>query len=121
MTDNTSLNEDILLDRLVDGELKGNERRLLLESFDKHPEGWRRCALAFLEAQSWREEMGQVARDRASEPNEPKSPASPVAPSRNLSFSVVATWLAMAASLVLAFGLGRMHHERGLQIAGGSL
>jgi hypothetical protein len=120
MNDIKPLSEDVLLDRLVDGELSVSERRQLLESFDKRPEGWRRCALAFLEAQSWREEMGQVARGLASETNEPKSPASPVAPSRNLSFSIVATWLAMAASLVLAFGLGRMQHERGRQIASGS-
>src|SRR5947207_7577988 len=111
MNENKPLNEDVLLDRLVDGELAGSERSQLLESFDKRPEGWRRCALAFLEAQSWREEMGQVARGLASETNEPKSPAFPIAPSRNLSFCVVATWLAMAASLVLAFGLGRMQHE----------
>ena len=121
MNDNKPLNEDALLDRLVDGELSGSDRRRLLESFDKRPEGWRRCALAFLEAQSWREEMGQVARGLASETNEPKSPASPFAPSRKLSVSVVATWLAMAASLVLAFGLGWMQHERGPSIAGGSL
>src|SRR5205814_739732 len=79
MNENKPLNEDILLDRLVDGELSGNERRQLLESFDKRPEGWRRCALAFLEAQSWREEMGQVARGIASQTNEPKSPASSAA------------------------------------------
>jgi hypothetical protein len=117
MNDNQPLNEDILLDRLVDGELTGNERRQLLESFDKRPEGWRRCALAFLEAQSWREEMGQVARGVASETNAPKSPASSVTPSRKSSWSSIATWLAMAASLLLAFGLGVMHRERGESVA----
>jgi hypothetical protein len=92
-----------------------------LESFDKRPEGWRRCALAFLEAQSWREEMGQVARGLAFESNEPKSPASSAAPGRKSHWSSMATWLAMAACLLLAFGLGRMQHERGRQIAGGSI
>jgi len=121
MNDNRPLNEDILLDRLVDGELSGKERRQLLESFDERPEGWRRCALAFLEAQSWREEMGQVARGRASKTNEPKSPASSAAPGRKSHWSSIATWLAMAACLLLAFGLGRMQHERGRQIAGGSI
>lgn len=120
MNDKKPLNEDILLDRLVDGELSGGERRQLLESFDKRPEGWRRCALAFLEAQSWREEMGQVARGFVSETNEPKSPASSVTANGKSSWSAVATWLAMAASLVLAFGLGWMQHERGHSIAGGS-
>jgi hypothetical protein len=121
MNDNQPLNEEALLDRLVDGELSGNDRRQLLESFDKRPQNWRRCALAFLEAQSWREEMGQVARGHVSESNLPKSPAFSVSPRGNPRFSKVATWLAMAASLVLAFGLGRIQHERGRQIAGGSL
>ena len=120
MTDNKPINDDVLLDRLVDGELTGGERRQLLESFDKRPEGWRRCALAFLEAQSWREEMGQVARGVVSETNVPKSPASSAALSRKSSWSSIATWLAMAACLFLAFGLGLMHREHGPSIAGGS-
>jgi hypothetical protein len=121
MRDNKPFNEDALLDRLVDGELSGSERRQLLESFDKRPQNWRRCALAFLEAQSWREEMGQVARTLTSEINEARSPAFSASPRRKPNSSKVATWLAMAASLVLAFGLGWMQHERGRQIAGGSL
>ena len=40
-----------LIDRLVDGELSEHERRTLLESLDTTPDGWRRCALTFLEAQ----------------------------------------------------------------------
>ena len=57
---NKSLNDDILFDRLVDGELSGGERRALLESLDARPQGWRRCALAFLEAQSWRKELREA-------------------------------------------------------------
>jgi hypothetical protein len=119
MNTNQPLKENILLDRLVDGELSGSERRQLLESFDKRPEGWRRCALAFLEAQSWREEMGQVARGRSSKTTEPKSPALSVVPSRKSGWSSIATWLAMAACLLLAFGLGMMHRDRSSSIAGG--
>jgi hypothetical protein len=110
MNDNKSQSENILLDRLIDGELSGTERRHLLESFDKRPEGWRRCALAFLEAQSWREEMGQGARGLVSEASEPKSPASSVAPNRKSNWPAAAKWLAMAASLLLAFGLGAMQN-----------
>src|SRR4051812_36317057 len=120
MNDNKPLNGDILLDRLVDGELSDSERRQLLESLDKRPQNWRRCALAFLEAQSWRKEMGQVSRGLASETIVPKSPALSRSPSRNPSLSKVATWLAMVASLVLAFGLGWIGHESGTSIAGGS-
>jgi hypothetical protein len=119
MNENKPLDEDILLDRLVDGELKGSERRQLLESFDKRPEGWRRCALAFLEAQSWREEMGQVARGLASDTDEPKLSVPFVAPNPK-HWPKAATWLAMAAGLLLAFGLGWMQRDRGPSIAGGA-
>src|SRR6476646_329553 len=105
MTDNKPLNENILLDRLVDGELKGNERRQLLESFDKRPEGWRRCALAFLEAQSGREEMGRVARDRKSETQVSPSPVPSISLRGKSHWATGAMWLAMAAGLMLAFGL----------------
>jgi hypothetical protein len=120
MNDNKPLNENLLLDRLVDGELSQSERRQLLESLDKRPDGWRRCALAFLEAQSWREEMGQVAGGLACDTNQLKLPASSVIPSRTSRWSSVTIWLAMAASLLVAFGLGLMQHERGHSTAGGS-
>lgn len=44
--------EALLIDRLVDGELAGAARRELLLRLDAEPDGWRRCALAFLESQS---------------------------------------------------------------------
>ena len=46
------------LDRLVDGGLSGPERCDLLLRLDADPEGWRRCALAFLEDQAWRQALG---------------------------------------------------------------
>jgi len=52
-----------LLDMLVDGELADDQRRELLVRLNETPDGWRRCALAFLEAQSWRREMGVVVRE----------------------------------------------------------
>lgn len=45
------------LDRLVDGELTPDEYRALLQTIEMHPDGWRRCALAFLEAQAWGQEL----------------------------------------------------------------
>src|SRR5258708_18156362 len=47
-------------DRLVDGELPNGERRELLLRLETEPEGWRHCALAFLEAQSWRQAFGSL-------------------------------------------------------------
>jgi hypothetical protein len=51
------------LDRLVDGEVAEPQRQALLSRLERSPDGWRDCALAFLEAQAWREalEPGQVA------------------------------------------------------------
>jgi hypothetical protein len=46
-----------LIDCLVDGSLEGDARRKLLSRLDAEPEGWRRCALAFLEDQCWRESL----------------------------------------------------------------
>ena len=51
MMNDKALQDDILFDRLVDGELSSTERRQLIASLDDRPGGWRRCALAFVEAQ----------------------------------------------------------------------
>lgn len=49
--------DSALLDRLVDGELAGDDYRRALALVEVEPEGWRRLALAFLEAQAWRREV----------------------------------------------------------------
>ena len=54
--------DDSRFDRLVDGELSEAERRELLAGLDSEPGGWRRCALAFLEAQCWKQEFGAIAK-----------------------------------------------------------
>ncbi len=46
---------DAFLDRIVDGELSPGELREAIERLESEPDGWKRCALAFLEAQCWRE------------------------------------------------------------------
>src|SRR5688500_12364420 len=51
------------LDLLADGELGDDRRRELLSRLDEQPDGWRRCAMAFLEAQDWRREMPRAARE----------------------------------------------------------
>jgi hypothetical protein len=43
-----------LIDRLVDGTLTPAELRAAIERLGAEPDGWKRCALAFLEAQCWR-------------------------------------------------------------------
>jgi hypothetical protein len=109
--------DDVIFDRLVDGELSAAERRTLLESLDARPQGWRSCALAFLEAQSWRNELRQIA-------GEPKAAAAAVrtlaSPSqvKRATMRVAAQWLAVAACLLVAFKFGSMWREQGIPIAG---
>jgi hypothetical protein len=51
-----------VIDRLVDGELNAAEERSLLAALEFQPDGWRRCALAFLEARVWKTESGLITR-----------------------------------------------------------
>jgi hypothetical protein len=51
-----------ILDRLVDGELGESERREVLQTLERQPDGWRQCALAFLEAQSWGDALTHFVR-----------------------------------------------------------
>jgi len=103
------------LDRLVDGELDESERHALLASFDAHPDRWRRCALAFLEAQSWSQELSLLGRGPAislapgantvAAPVAPESPIVVPAPRVTSRTSWAGLSLAMAATFLLAFGL----------------
>jgi hypothetical protein len=107
MTPHSCEYDDILLDRLVDGELNPLEQRSLLTSLDNREDGWRKCALAFLEAQSLRRELTDLVSD---------VPA-PVNQSAGMPMSVGHRrprwgWLALAASLALAFALGALVPSR---------
>ena len=102
--------DDVKFDRLVDGELSADEYRALVASLDEEPGGWRRCALAFLEAQALAGEISGVRRgmslceDDAQSPL--NAPAVAAAPIRNSRPFRLTTILAMAASFLVAFGLG---------------
>ena len=50
------------IDRLVDGELGDADRAALLRELDREPDGWKRCAHAFLEAQAWGQAFADDAR-----------------------------------------------------------
>ena len=56
--------QELRLDRLVDGELSAQEYRALLAALDEEPDSWRRCAMAFLEAQTLGQELCRL-RERA--------------------------------------------------------
>lgn len=50
-------NDEILIERLVDDELSEQERQDLLLRLDETLDGWRFCALSFLEAQALRDAL----------------------------------------------------------------
>lgn len=116
---------DRQLDRLIDGELNAAERRQLLAECDEREGAWRRCALAFLEAQSWRAELTALAAPLpAGAPAVASWPAVEAKPTRensrrrrwvrarsqsdrDWSSIAIAPW-ALAACALVAFGLGWM-------------
>jgi len=98
MSNISHLEHDSRFDRLVDGELDDEEYRELLATLDDRPEGWRRCALAFLEAQNWGNEFKGVLK----ETDPPKTLAH--VPSR--AANKLGTLLAMAACFLVALFLG---------------
>jgi hypothetical protein len=99
-------------DRLVDGELSESQRKELLTSLDQAPDGWRRCALAFLEAQCWKKELGSLRHTvpagsptavQIAQPNKRNSPP----------FRLPGTLLAMVASFLLVMGAGILWQQWG--------
>lgn len=60
--------DDWIFDQLADGELEETDRRELLAQLDTTPDGWRRCALAFLEGQSLRQELRALAASQRAVP-----------------------------------------------------
>jgi hypothetical protein len=100
------------LDRLVDGELSETDRRDLLLQLEREPEGWRRCALAFLEAQCWRQELGLMARSPERTSTQPApDKASPRFNGPAMQWAAwrqrLATALSMGACFLIALALGR--------------
>ena len=98
--------DDRVLDRLVDGELPDIERRELLLRLNAEPEGWRRCALAFLEAQNWREALDPLAGAAAGQPL-----ILPNRPGRKpRSWQRIVAMTGLAACVAAAFALGWVLH-----------
>jgi hypothetical protein len=97
--------EEEAVDLLVDGELDESRRRELLLRLEEQPDGWRRCAMAFLEAQCWKRQMRSVVCRPAAGAAEGRTPA---AHRTRWVEGRAGTVLAMAASFLIALGLGTM-------------
>ena len=104
------------LDLLVDGELDQAARRDLLICLDREADGWRCCAMAFLEAQSWRDELRHLASARPEAASQQSSPvrARLPFPLRGALQGRLTSMLAIAAGLLLAFTLGVEVQQRRL-------
>jgi len=94
------LEDDTRFDRLVDGELSEEEYRQLLSTLDDYPDGWRRCATAFLEAQSWGSECKGLLNE-----TDQRSAISSVSATSKAPNKLV-TFLAIAACFLVALFLG---------------
>ena len=91
--------DDCIFDRLADGELNEPQRRELLATLDSRPDGWRRCALAFLESQEWNEQL----KLRPIVQRGPTRIVPAIVENRGRNFR---SFLAIAASALLAFSTG---------------
>lgn len=98
----------IRLDRLADGELPLDEQRQLLTVLENQPDGWRRCALAFVESQALRGEMQHITTDNPLSQLADREQTIAIAPRADgqRRSSNRWRWFAMAASVLMAFLLG---------------
>jgi hypothetical protein len=99
MTTVDESSENRLIDRLVDGDIASNERRELLLRLERQTDGWRSCALAFLEAQEWKAAIAATTKNAFASTSEGKPRRTH---SRWLPF------LSLAALVLLACGVGWM-------------
>ncbi len=108
-----------VMDRLIDGELTDAEERAVIARLNQTPDGWRRCALAMLEARCWqraaRHVQGLFDSGQSSAPTSASraSQSSRCVPWRAGSSEQPRSmrWpgiLALCAALLLALGVGNL-------------
>ncbi len=94
------------LDRLVDGQLAPQEYRELLRQIDKDPDGWRQCAMAFLQHQAMEKEFQTFSKSPENPMDRRAKPAAtPPIYVRQLSRSMKVL-CGIAAALVLGVSAG---------------
>jgi hypothetical protein len=108
--DSTSPRDDAFIDRIVDGDLSPTELGAALDRLNREPDGWKRCTLAFLEAQCWRESFRALdppARVPVGAPSRPmpREPLRKIRPASNWWRGVMAAGIA-----AVAFAMGWLVH-----------
>lgn len=104
-----------LLDRLADGELSAAEYQQVLLALPRQPQAWQRCAEAFLEAQAWRKELGQL-RTSPGHPDRLTVSANSLA-ARPLRKDWLRICLVAAASFLFAFVSANIYRQSTLKPA----
>jgi hypothetical protein len=94
------------IDRLVDGELSLGQQRQLLVALEAEHEGWRRCALAFVEAQSWRQDLQLMSCQPDPAASDRHALSKQFTSKSTIGIRQAPHWFLMAACLLLAFALG---------------
>jgi len=99
------------IDLLVGGDATKDETHRLVDRLDAHPDGWKQCALAFLEAQSWQRTFSAMldaetnGRQELSPPTTTpdRQPVSP-SPRNRILRTAVAVLIAFAAGIGATLG-----------------
>ena len=103
--------DDLLLQRLVDGEMSHEDRCRVLRSLDRRPRLWRRLALAFVEDQVWRTELRSLDAERRTQSQR----ATALSPARTNPWRwalALAAAVSLFAVLGLGYQIGRQHALR---------
>ncbi len=102
------------LDRLIDRRLSKSEYDQLLKQIESDPNGWKNCALAFLEHQALEHELSLFAADPDCDllpcmdspfSNEPTPAATKLASAKG-SVATMVGWLSMAVCVMVGLALG---------------
>lgn len=106
-----------VIDELVAGNLHGEQYRRVLKALDEQPDGWKECAMAFLQEQALKRELRVLAADdEIWNPNRksraivetPASvhPVSPIKSSEHVRLEWMTRLSSIAALLLLSFSVG---------------
>ncbi len=103
----SSINENEL-QKLVDGELDLAATRRLLNSAETNSDQWRQIATAFVEDRLWQRSFQQLELESESSDIDPPWPetAAKAIPNRTSTSVRFPSWLALAAGLLFAAGVG---------------
>jgi hypothetical protein len=100
--------DQALIDRIVDGRMTPGELRAAVDRLERDPDGWKRCALAFLESQVLNESFRTLGRPQTNDAGGPAILLR-LAPPRHARHRWLRT-VAAAAVVGAAFAIGWLGH-----------